>query len=188
MLPPGVPVGPEATEQERAAHAERAARAKAEESERIRRDMAELMSHVSAAHKGKDLKVVETELLKARREAMQERARRRAEGKARIAAENREMQARLRGAKAVVDTDAYDDGVDVDGDGVPDMSVADARRSMAAQSAAARQAVAQEHRRNGRELAEVREHAQPRLDTDISDNPAGLARAEIAALKEELAP
>lgn len=177
------PLGPDATEEERELYAEHMARLKAEESERIRRENAELKSDL----KGKEPKVAEKEFLKARKEAMQERVRRRAENKARIAEENKNMRARLRAVQATVDTNAYDDAVDVDGDGVADMSSAEARRMMAAESAAARQALAEEHQRNEQELAEMRENARSMLDMDISDDPAGVARAEIAALKEELA-
>jgi hypothetical protein len=182
------PLGSEATDDERALFAEHTARSKAEESERIRRKIAELKAQLMTAHNGKDPKGAEKELFTARKEAMKERARRRAEDKARIAAENTAMRARLRGVEARVDDDAYDDAVDVDGDGMADMSVADARRAMAAESEAARGALAGKHERNGRELVEMRERAQSKVDTNISDDPAGVARAEIAALKEELSP
>lgn len=145
-------------------------RKKAEESERIRKENAEMKARIAATSTGRDSKELDAEILALRKQKALERTEAKAAEEARLKEQNREKKARIKAAKSKTDHDLLDDMVDLDGDGVADCSAAELRKRQAAAGKQAREDVDKDHKKRASELKTMKQNTQAKVDADIDDD------------------
>jgi len=160
--------------------AEDKCRRKAEESEKIRKENAEIKAKVQSSSKGKDAKELDGEIMNARKQAMIARQEKRKAEQKRIAEENRARRQRLKNTKAKVDDDVLDDEVDLDGDGIADGAVGDQRKKKAKEGQDKLVARDQEFKDRQAHIDDIKKNTVAKVDDDLLDDEVDLDGDGIA--------
>jgi len=163
--------------------AEDSCRKKAEESEKIRKENAEIKAKICG--KGGDPKAHEGEIMDARRKRMLERQQKKKAEADRIKAENIANKKKLKNVKSKTDDDVNDDVVDLDGDGIADGTAGEQRKKKAAEGKEKVAARDQEFKDRQAHIDKIKKETKAVVDDDLLDDLVDVDGDGVADMTQE---